>query len=222
MRASRTGRDAPSGPVDAAGSTAAEVANQQLERPADRQRRPVALPERVDPRVHPDPRRSRPAAHDDGADRHGGREQSVHVELVVADGLDRGDDPGQVLGQAAGHDGRDRDLFDGGLNEVGRNDRDDLVGWSRGAFEHGEHSLGGWGHERQTIAPPHAMHVLEFVFGLGEVEVSRSKERSGVPGTQGVDEIRVDAHRSATWTLFGKAEVLGELIDAGQGSPLLK
>ena len=50
---------------------------------------------------------------------------SVHAAF------DRGEHDRQVLGPAAGHHRVDRDLLDRALDEVGRDDRDDVVG-SRG------------------------------------------------------------------------------------------
>ena len=48
------------------------------------------------------------------------------------------------------------------------------------------------------------------------------KTRSGVTGTQRVNEVGVDAHRSAPRALLGQVEIRGELIDSREGSPLLE
>ncbi len=51
----------------------------------------------------------------------------MQVERGIADGVDRGDDDGEVLGAAAGHYRVDGDLFDGGATVVGRDLRDQLA-----------------------------------------------------------------------------------------------
>ena len=80
--------------------------------------------------------RDRTVDHDDRSTEPGGGEQPVHVELVGARGLDRGDDHGQILRSTPGHHRVDRDLLDGAFHEVGRDDRDDLLRVAGGAGEH--------------------------------------------------------------------------------------
>ena len=116
------------GPIDLAGSPTTEVADDQLQGPADREVGPVALTQRVTARVHADGPGAGAAAHDDRTDRHRRGQQAVHVELVVARRFDRREDPGQVLGFAAGHHRGDRDLLDGDLDEIGWDGRDDVGG----------------------------------------------------------------------------------------------
>ena len=41
-------------------------------------------------------------------------------------------------------------------------------------------------------------------------------------GTQRVNEVGVDAHRTAPGALLGQVEMRGELIDSGERSPLLE
>ena len=84
--------------VDLPGTSAADVANHELERPADRAVRAVALTEDVLARVHPDRVPDRPVHDDHGPGRHRRREQPVDVERVRSCRLDRGDHDGQVLG----------------------------------------------------------------------------------------------------------------------------
>ena len=116
------------GAIDLAGSSAADVPDDELERAPDRGVGPIALPQGVDAGVHADLAGARPAAHQDRPDRHRRGEEPVHVELVVAHGFDRGEHPGQVLGETARHHGGDRDLLDRGVDEVGWDVRDDVVG----------------------------------------------------------------------------------------------
>ena len=61
----------------------------------------------------------------------------------VTAGLDGGDDDGEVLGLAAGHDGVDGDLLDGGGAHVRGKDGDEVLGVAGGAFEHAHDALEG-------------------------------------------------------------------------------
>ncbi len=91
---------------------AADVANHELERAADRRVRAVALAEYVLARVHAERAADRSVHDDHGPDGHRRREHAVNVELIVAGGFDRCDHHGQVLGLAARHHRVDRDLLD--------------------------------------------------------------------------------------------------------------
>ena len=84
---------------------------------------PSALPAPFIPIVP----RAGAAADDHRADGHRRGQHAVDVELVVADRLDRGEHPRQVLGEAAGHHGGDGDLLDGDVDEVRRHRGDDVL-----------------------------------------------------------------------------------------------
>ena len=83
-------RPAVRGAVLAPRDAAADVADGQLQRTADRRVRPVALAERVALAVHPGARAYGPADHDDRPGRRGRRHQPVQRERLAAGGLDRG------------------------------------------------------------------------------------------------------------------------------------
>ncbi len=211
-------RVAVGGAVDLAWAATADVADDELEGPSDRRVGAVALAERVDAGVHADLAGARAAADDHRPDRHRGGEQAVHVELVVAHRLDRGQHPRQVLGQAAGHDGGDRDLLDGGVDEVGRNRGDDLVGRTRGAAEHLDDTFLGRRHDRQTVGPAAGEHHLDVVLGVGDLDPARSQDAAAVTNRQFVDEVGVDALRAASGPHRGQP--LAEVVDAGERAPL--
>ena len=71
-----------------------------------------------------------------------------------------GDHDRQVLGPAAGHHRIDGDLLDGGPAEVGRHQRDQLVGRAAGGGDGGLHALAGGRHDRQPVG--HATRVELF------------------------------------------------------------
>ncbi len=114
------------GAVDLTGPPAADVADDELECTADRRVGAIALPERIDPRVHTDGPCDRTVDDDERAREPRRREQTVHVELVGAGRLERGEHDRQVLRQAARHHRVDRHLLDRALDEVRRHDRDDV------------------------------------------------------------------------------------------------
>ena len=110
--------------VDLAGTSAANVADHELQRPPDGRVGAVALAERA-PEFIPIAL-ARSAADHHRADRHRGGEDSVDVELVGARRFDRGQHPRQILRLAAGHHRSDRHLLDGDLDEIGRHGGDDV------------------------------------------------------------------------------------------------
>ena len=169
------------GPIDLAGAPAADVAHEELQGAADRGVGSVALTESVDAGVHPDPARAGTAAHDHRADGHRGGEQPVHVELVGAHRLHRGEHPREVLGETARHHGSDGDLLDGDVDEIGRDGRDDLVERSRRASEHAQHALLGRRHDGEAVGPPALEHQLELVLELGDLDAARAQDRGTEP-----------------------------------------
>ena len=107
---------------------AEHVHRDQTQGAADRRVRPVALPERVVARVHPDLRRDRPA--DDHAE--GGaaraRQHGVQVERRVEHRLERRDDDGEVLGPAARHHRVRRRLLERHTATARRHEADEQLG----------------------------------------------------------------------------------------------
>ena len=139
--------------VDLAGTAAADVADDELQRAADRRVGAVALPEALMPAFMPMRAADRAVDHDHRARRHRRREQAVHVELVGARGLDRGEHHRQVLGLAAGHHRVDRHLLDRarGPGRAARPRRP-----RPGAavpLEHAQHPRRRRRHDRQAIGP---------------------------------------------------------------------
>ncbi len=104
-----------------------------------------------------------------------GGEEAVHVELAGTRSRDRGQDDGQILGSAAGHDRVDRDLLDGAFDQVGRNHRDDFVGLPRGPGEHPRDPLRRRGHERKAVGPTSVVHRFGLVLVRAEFDAPRPK-----------------------------------------------
>ena len=132
--------------------------------------------------------------------------------------LDGGQHPRQVLGLAAGHHRGDRHLLDGRLHEVGRHDRDDVGRRTSGAGQHPHDPLLGRRHDRQPVAPAAVEHHLDVVLGVGDVDAPRREHRRAEPHAQRVDEVGVDAHRSAAGAEH--RETVAETGDAGDAFPL--
>ena len=104
--------------VDPAGAATADVADDELHRPADGGVGAVALPEGVDAAVHADPAGDRAVDDDHRAGEVRRRQEAVQGELLGARRLQGGQHDRQVLGQAAGHHGVDGHLLDGALDQV--------------------------------------------------------------------------------------------------------
>ena len=198
-------RVAVRGAVDLAGPPAADVAHHELERAADRRVRAVALAEHVLARVHPDPSPDR-AVHDHhGTYGHRRGQHAVDVELVGADRLDRREDDGQILGQAARHHRVDRHLLDGGGREVGRDDRDQLVGCARRAREHREHAALGRRHHGQAVGPAAREQRLGLVFERRECYAARGELVAFEAHAELGRDVGVDAARAAARPPLGQA-----------------
>ena len=185
------------GPVDATGTAAADVADDELQGPADGGVGPVALAEHVHAAVHADGPADRAVDDQHRPDRHRGGQHAVDVELVVAGRLDGGQHDRQVLGPAAGHHGVDGDLLDGDVDEVGRHDGHDLVGRAGRALQHPQDALLGGRHHRQAVGPAPVEQRLHLVLGVGDLDAAAVQQRTAEPDPQLVDEVRVDRHRAA-------------------------
>ena len=134
-------------------------------------------PRTLTPLFMPMRRRIGPLTTTHRPDRHRRGQQAVHVELVGAGGLDRGEHDGQVLGPAPGQHGVDRDLLDRALDEVGRHDGDDLVGRPGRALEHAQHPGLGGRHDGQAVGPAAVEHRLDLVLELAELDPAAAQRR---------------------------------------------
>src|SRR5256885_16941299 len=91
------------------------------------------------------------------------RRDAVEIERVVAPRLHGGEHDGQILGPAAGHDGVDRDLLDGGAAVVRRDEPDQLVG---PAARRGDRALDaptGRRHHGQAVGDPARVELLDRI-----------------------------------------------------------
>ena len=120
----------------------------------------------------------------------------------------------QVLGLAAGEHRVDGDLLDRALDEIGRHDRDDLVGRSVRAIEHAQHARFGRRHDRQAVAPTAIEHRLCLVFEVGELHTPRVQLRALEPDAQIVGNRGIDGQRAAPRSHVD--QVGTEAVDAGQ------
>ena len=92
----------------------------------------------------------------------GGRD-AVEIEGILTHGLDPGDHHRQVIRTAPGHHGIDGDLLDGGPSEIGRHQRDELVGLAARARDHGLHPLAGRRHHGEAIGDAALEERLEGI-----------------------------------------------------------
>ncbi len=73
-----------------------------------------------------------------------------------------------------------------------------------GAREHAHHAFLRRRHDRQPVGPSAVEHHLHLVLGVGDVDAARAEHAGAEPHPQRVDEIRVDAHRSASGPHLGQ------------------
>ncbi len=206
------------GAIDAAGATAADVADHELQRAPDRAVGAVALPEHVHSRVHPDARPHGTVHDHHRPDRHRRGQQTVDVELVGARRLDAGDDDGEVLGLAPREHGVDRDLLHRALDQVGWDDGDDVAGRAGRALEHAQHARLGRRDERQAVAPSPLEHRLDLVLERAHLHAPRREPVPFEAHPQLVDHRRVDGEGTASRAHVG--QLLPEPVDAGARRPL--
>ena len=135
------------------------------------------------------------------------------VELLRARRLDRGQHHWQVLGLAPCEHGVDRHLLNRALDEVRRDDSDDVVGGTARAQQHLRHALGCRRHDRQPVGPSSVEHGLGVVLGLGQFDAARAQRFAGKTG----GDIGLDGARSAAGGVIGQA--LAEAPDPRERLP---
>ena len=91
------------------------------------------------------------------------------------------------------------------VDEVGRHGGDDVGRRTSGSGQHAHHPLLGRRHDGQAVGPAAVEHHLHLVLGVGDVDAPRREHGRTEPHAQRVDEVGVDAHRSAAGAHLGKA-----------------
>src|SRR5207245_2317134 len=160
------------GPVSRAGEPAPHIHQEQAHGAADGHVGAEALAEGVVARV--DLELARDGAVDDHERRDGmrGRVDGVAVEVGSGEGVDRGDDHGQVLGSGAGHDGIDGDALHGRLALARGQDGHHLARIAIGPAEALAHGLVRGRDDGQPVRP--AALLIEAVDGrVGAVQPER-------------------------------------------------
>ena len=158
------------------GRAAADVADDQLERAADRGVGAVALPERVARAVHSDG--SRPSGRDTTTIGPAAKVVATtpsSAEGRVAGGLDRGEHDREHRRRAAGHDRVDRDLLDGRAAVVGRNHGHEVLRVAGGGVEHLDDALGRGRDKRQPVGEATVVQGLHHVLELSDLELARAQ-----------------------------------------------
>ena len=88
-----------------------------------------------------------------------GCQDAVEIESVVREGLYGGDDNGQILGQATGHDGVDGDLFHGGLSLAGWQGSNDFMWRQVRVVQHVLHGLRRWRDDGEAVGQAVGMKI---------------------------------------------------------------
>ena len=158
--------------VHAARTATADIADHELQGPADGEVGAVALAEHVDTAVHTDGLRARTVTDDDRTHRHRGGQHAVDVELVGARGLHGSKHPREILGFATGHDGVDRNLLHRDLHEVRWHDRNEFVRSVRGSLEHAQHAGLGGRHDGEAVGPAALEQCLHLVLERCEFDAA--------------------------------------------------
>ena len=152
--------------INFAGTTATDIANDQLNRSTNREIGAVALSKNIHAAVHTNRTRAWSVAHDDWTNWHRGCENAVNVERVIAHCFKTSNDPGQVLGFASRHDRIDGGLLDSHRDlpvfDVGER----VVGRQAAGFQHRLDAIGGRRYDGQSVGP--AIRVAQLD-GAGDV-----------------------------------------------------
>ena len=158
------GRGAQGGAVEVARLGAGHVGHHQPHGPPDGGVAAPALPHGVVAGV--DVQFARDGAVDDDHRRAGmgGRQDAVQIEGVVRQGLDGGDDDGQIPGQAARHDGVDGDFLHTGLSLARRQGGNDLVRRQVRVGQHVLHGLRRRRHDGQAVGQAVSVEIRLHLF----------------------------------------------------------
>ena len=125
---------------------------------------------------------------------------SVHAASTAASTT------GRYSGRQPGHHRVDRDLLDGALDEVGRNDRDDVVGCARRAGEHARDPLGRRRDERQAVATSPRSYIASISSSLvAERDAARAEPGGAGRDLVGREDVGVVGARTAARSLRGQA-----------------
>ena len=184
--------------VDLAGPAAADVADHELQGAANRRVGARSLTEDVRPAVEPDRVADGSVDDDERADEVGGGQHAVQVERIGAGRFHRGDDHREVLGLAAGHDGVDGDLLDGGRSEIGRHVGHYLGGRPRRAGEHPRDARLGRRHHRQAVGQALLVQKLERIEVGRHAHAPRRQRRGVAPGRKPPCHVGIVDLRSAS------------------------
>ena len=203
--------------VDLARPAATDIADDELEGPADGGVGAVALAERVQAPVHADAPCDG-AVHDDHRPREMGRaEQAVHGEARYQRGFDRRQHGREIFGPAAGHDGVDGRLLHGAGRKIGRNLANDLVGRPRRAGQHPGDAQVGRRHDRQAVGPAPVERRLHRVVMVLHDDLPRGKRDVSEAHRQPFRHAELDRQRPAAGLVL--RQVPAESPVAGQRPP---
>ena len=210
---------AEGGAVDLAGTPAADVAHDQVERASDGGVGAVTLPEHVEPRVHPDAAGDGPVDDDERRGEAGAAQDAVQGEVGIERRLQRREQDGHVLRLAAREHGVDRRLLDRTRRVVRGDVTDDVLRCSRRAREHAQDPFRGRGDDWESVRPS----ALET--HLGVVRVRRQLDATGPE--PGLPEARSQALRGPRFDRLGAAagpegrQLRAQVRDPRQRAPLV-
>ncbi len=204
--------------VNLARSATADVANKQLQRPANGGVGAVALPQRIDAGIHADGAGGRAVDHNHRAAEHGGADQPVQAEFIGQRCFQRSQQYRHVFRLAAGQHRVDGDFFDRHRHQVRRHQPDHVVGLAAGALEHAQHPHRCRRHHRQAIAPTTLEAGFHRVFGAAHVDLARLQANITKGQFQFLGNPRLQRLRAATRAHHRQR--LAQLSQAGQLSPV--
>ena len=135
----------------------------------------------------------------------------MHVELIGADRVHRGQHHREVLRSTARHDSVDGNLLDGAFGEVWRYQCHHLVRVTHGALQNAGHQVLSRWHHRESVRPPSVEHHLVVVVESCNLHPARFEHRALEPGPEFVDPPGVNRQRASTGLEVGKVGPKGSL-----------
>ena len=122
----------------------------------------------------------------------------MHIELVVTHCFKCCDNPRHVFRKTTGHYCVDCNFLNSEFNQVGRCNCNHVLWVTSSSCQHSQYTFTCWRDNRKAICPSARIHCFEFIFSIREFNSARDNRRVGELGTQLVDDVWVNAHRTTT------------------------
>ena len=159
--------------LDAAGLSAAHIANDEPQGTADRRVGAVAGPERPQALIHADPVTDRTIDNNHWRRPHRGGSNAMNIECIGADSLQCGNNHRHVFRLASRHDRVDGNFFYRRFTHIGRDGGNKVLRRAARAVQHSQDPFRRRRHERQTIGKTLIKHELNHVVRRRNIDAPR-------------------------------------------------